>query len=230
MIDKRKLSITLAVLESRLHETNAIKTGIKLYNGDKVTFGYNDEIGYIADVDDKNNPRRCTFNFTSDGLNIENSFYSCGAARVGALCKHIVAGILAVQGGIPETNLTLGKASSVSVTVDESNTANSMQSGSLPVFATPSMVALMERAACVCLNDCLDEGQTSVGCSISVEHTAASPLGAVVTATASIDSVSGRRIEFTVTANDNSGEIGKGKHTRIIVDTERFMKKAEARI
>ena len=128
-----------------------------------------------------------------------------------------------------EAKLTLGKSANVSVTVDELNTAIAMKSGSLPVFATPSMVALMERAACECLADCLEEGQTSVGILINVEHTAASPVGAEITATAAIESVFGRKIEFAVTANDHAGEIGKGKHSRIIVDTERFMKKAAAR-
>jgi len=136
---------------------------------------------------------------------------------------------ITLESGIPESNLALGKTANVSVKVDKSNTANAMRSGTLPVFATPSMIALMEHAACECLADCLGAGQTSVGSSISVEHTAASPLGAEVTAAASIDSVSGRKIEFAVTASDNSGEIGKGKHTRIIIDKDRFMKKAEAR-
>jgi predicted thioesterase len=53
-----------------------------------------------------------------------------------------------------------------------------MKSGSLSVFATPSLIALMEQAACECLADCLEEGQTSVGSSINVEHTAAGPVGA----------------------------------------------------
>ena len=164
-------------------------------------------------------------------ISLVNEFYcTCSSARDGALCKHIVAGILAVQGGLPESELPLGKAASVSVTVDESNTAKEMKSGSLPVFATPSMIALMEQAACDCLADYLTDGQTSVGSSISVEHTAASPLGTKITATATIDSVSGRRIDFTVTAADGVGEIGKGKHSRVIVDLDRFMKKAESRI
>jgi predicted thioesterase len=229
MADKPKIAVTLATLESRLHEANAIKTGIKLFNDGKVKFGYDDEIGYIADVDDKTNPRRCSFRFTRDGLDIESSFCQCGVARDGVLCKHIVAGILAVQGGIPETRLVIGKTASVKTTVDDSNTAMAMQSGTLPVFATPSMVALMERAACECLLDCLEDGQTSVGSLVNIEHTAASPCGTEITATATIACVSGRKIEFDVTANDKSGEIGKGKHTRIIVDTALFMKKAESR-
>jgi predicted thioesterase len=135
-----------------------------------------------------------------------------------------------MESNISETKLVHGKTACVSVTVNESNTAQAMQSGSLPVFATPSMVALMERAACECLADCLNDGQTSVGSAISVEHVAASPLESEITATAKIESVSGRKIEFVVSANDKSGEIGSGRHTRVIVDTERFMKKTESRL
>ena len=228
-MSKPKIAVTLATLESKLHEVNAIKTGIKLFNNGKAAFSFNDEIGYIADVNDRTNPRRCSFRFTHDGLEIESFFCTCGVAQNGSLCKHVVAGILAVQGGIPETKLAIGKTASVKTTVDNSNSAIAMQSGSLPVFATPSMIALMEQAACECLIDCLDDGQTSVGSQINVEHIAASILGAEITVTATIEYVRGRKIEFKVTANDGSDEIGRGKHTRFIVDTDRFMKKAEMR-
>ena len=124
---------------------------------------------------------------------------------------------------------TVGMSASAEAIVDDSNTAAAMRSGSLPVFATPSMIALMEQAACSCLEVCLGEGQTSVGTEISVEHTAASPPGARISATAAIESVQGRKVVFLVTASDDTGEIGSGKHTRIIIDTERFMKKAESR-
>jgi len=87
------------------------------------------------------------------------------------------------------------------------------------------MIALMERAACECLSDCLEEGQTSVGTMVNVEHITASPIGAEITATATIESVFGRKIEFVVTASNGEREIGRGKHTRMIVDAERFMKK-----
>jgi predicted thioesterase len=220
-----KPRIVLAALESRLHEVNAIKTGIKLFKGGKVAFHYNETLGYIADVDDKGSSRRCTFHFTHDGQDIKEFSCPCSTALGGALCKHIIAGVLAVQGGLPETNLVLGKTATISTTVSESNTAIAMKSGSLPVFATPSMVALMEQAACECLSDCLEDGQTSVGISLNIEHTAASMMNRVISATATIDFVFGRKIEFTVTAWDDYGEIGKGKHTRMIVDAERFLGK-----
>jgi predicted thioesterase len=102
-----------------------------------------------------------------------------------------------------------------------------MKSGSLPVFATPSMTALMEQAACACLDEC-DVGAT-VGTALNIEHVAASPIGAEITATATITSVSGRKYEFAVTARDSAGEIGRGTHTRVAIDAEKFMKKAEER-
>jgi predicted thioesterase len=111
------------------------------------------------------------------------------------------------------------------MTVNENNTARAVGSGSLDVFATPMMIALMERAACVILSDMLEEGQTSVGTQIIVSHTAASPIGAAITATATIASVDGRKIEFVVTVRDGVGEIGEGTHTRVIVDEAKFMVK-----
>lgn len=122
-----------------------------------------------------------------------------------------------------------GKTAGVSAVVTEQNTASAVASGCLDVFSTPMMIALMERAACAALEDSLAEGQTSVGTFISVKHIAASPIGALITATATISEVSGREIKFTVSANDGIDEIGQGVHTRFIVDKEKFMKKAEAK-
>jgi len=117
----------------------------------------------------------------------------------------------------------LGKNATASTVVDEHNIASAVGSGLLPVFATPSMIALMEQAACKCLT--LADGQTSVGTAISVEHTAASPLGAEITATARIVGVNGRRYEFEVTAHEGDKLIGKGTHSRAAVDEARFMAK-----
>ena len=127
------------------------------------------------------------------------------------------------------TKLALGKSATASAVVNGGNTAKAVGSGSLDVLATPMMIALMEQAACECLADCLEPGQTSVGTEINISHSAASPIGVEVTATATIDAVSGRRIEFSVKANDSAGEIGKGRHIRVIVDAERFMDKAGSR-
>jgi len=123
----------------------------------------------------------------------------------------------------------LGSKATVTTTVTEKNTAKAVGSGNLDVFSTPMMIALMEQAACECLTDNLELGQSSVGTQISVAHTAASPLGAIINATATIIQVKGRKISFTVTANDGVNDIGNGSHDRFIIDTEKFMKKPEQR-
>ncbi|MDR1532086.1 MAG: thioesterase family protein [Clostridiales bacterium] len=132
---------------------------------------------------------------------------------------------------IPEVPaaVEIGKTVSVTDTVTENNTARALGSGSLDVFATPAMAALMEHAARECLSAALTDGQTSVGARINVAHTAASPVGAEITATAAITGIDGRKVEFDVSAADGAGEVGKGTHTRYIVDAEKFMTKASGR-
>jgi len=130
---------------------------------------------------------------------------------------------------MPGAAILPGMSASVSTVVSDVNTARTVGSGSLDVFATPMMIALMELAACECLADCLDAGQASVGTEVSVEHVAASPVGAVITASATVESVDGRKIVFSVSAHDGVGEIGKGLHTRFLIDEEKFMSKANAR-
>ena len=122
--------------------------------------------------------------------------------------------------------IAIGKTATASSAVNEGSTARAVGSGDLDVFATPMMVALMERAACEALHGALEAGQTSVGTQISVSHTAASPLGSVITATATVTSATGRRVEFAVAASDEAGEIGSGTHVRVIVDEAKFMTKA----
>ena len=126
--------------------------------------------------------------------------------------------------------ITIGKTATASTTVNESNTAHSVYSGSLNVFATPMMIALMESAACEVLSDALEDGQTSVGTQINVSHIAASPLGAVITATATITNVDGRKIDYSVVASDEAGEVGNGTHTRVVVDATKFMAKVSGKI
>jgi RimJ/RimL family protein N-acetyltransferase/predicted thioesterase len=123
----------------------------------------------------------------------------------------------------------IGKSANVTAIVAESDGAKAVGSGDLDVLATPTMIAFMERAACKALAGLLSEGQTSVGTSINVEHLAASPIGAEISATATVKSVSGKKVEFDVTASDNAGEIGKGVHTRVILDAKRFMEKTSER-
>lgn len=118
---------------------------------------------------------------------------------------------------------------STTTTVTREKLASAVGSGSLEVFATPMMLALMEQAACGAIASLLEPGQTSVGTMLNVEHTAPTPLGMRVTATAVVEKQEGRRVDFTVTACDEAGEIGRGTHSRVIVDGARFQAKAEAK-
>ncbi len=114
---------------------------------------------------------------------------------------------------------------SVSTRVDNTNTAVALGSGSLDVFATPAMVALMENAALEAVAKSLPEGSTTVGTLVNVAHTRATGMGDIVTAEAVLEEVDGRRLIFSVTASDSKGQIGKGMHERFIVDCERFLSK-----
>lgn len=111
------------------------------------------------------------------------------------------------------------------VVVSEKNTACTMGSGDLEVFATPSMVALMENAAMTAVAAALPEGSTTVGSEMNCSHIKPSKVGATITATAVLTEVEGRKLTFTVGAVDEQGIIGEGVHVRFVVDRERFMAK-----
>ena len=104
-----------------------------------------------------------------------------------------------------------------------------MGSGDLDVLATPAMIAEMERAACTLLARFLEPGQTSVGTAMDVSHTSATPSGMAAEASAEIVAAEGRRVDFTVSARDAAGEIGRGTHSRVIVDAARFQQKTDAK-
>lgn len=110
-------------------------------------------------------------------------------------------------------------------TVDSSNIARVMGSGDLDVFATPSMVALMENAAMQAVASCLPEGSTTVGSQINTSHIKPSPLEEEVSATATLEEVEGRKLTFHVVARDSKGIIGEGTHIRFIVDRAKFLSK-----
>ena len=113
--------------------------------------------------------------------------------------------------------------SKVIVTLD--NCASAVGSGGLNVFATPSMVALMENAAMNAVAPHIEQGQTTVGTQITTSHIKASALGATISATATLTAVDGRRLTFTIVASEGDKTIGEGTHTRFIVDRERFLSK-----
>ena len=123
------------------------------------------------------------------------------------------------------SNLQAGLSGTAKTVVTDKNTAQTRRSGSLPVFATPAMCALMEEAACAALLGCLDPGMGSVGVSLNISHDAPSAMGEEITATAQLTSVEGRKLKFTVVAKDRHGVIGKGCHERFVIDNEKFMGK-----
>jgi fluoroacetyl-CoA thioesterase len=98
-----------------------------------------------------------------------------------------------------------------------------------PVFATSRMVALMELAAARVLRPHLRAGELSVGVSLEIVHTAATPPGATVTATARFVGREGKLFLFEVSAADDAGEIGRGTHKRAVVTTERLVAGASHR-
>lgn len=109
---------------------------------------------------------------------------------------------------------------------DEAHSARALGSGLLPVLATPAMTALMEQAAANALEPLLPEGWTSVGISLRVAHTSATPLGMAFRAEAEVTAVEGRKIIFAVRAFDEAGEIGRGTHERFAVESAPFLAKA----
>ncbi len=113
---------------------------------------------------------------------------------------------------------------------DEAHSARAVGSGLLPVLATPAMLALMEQAAASSLEPFLPEGWTSVGISLNVQHTSATPLGMTFRAEAEVTEVDGRKILFNVRACDEAGEIGHGVHARFAVASEPFLAKAAKKV
>ena len=99
-----------------------------------------------------------------------------------------------------------------------------------PVLATARMIALMEIAAGRVLQPLLGPGELSVGVTVDVSHTAPTPLGAKVIATARYDGREGKLFRFEVSVADPGGEVGRGWHKRAIVSSERLQSGAAKRV
>ena len=110
------------------------------------------------------------------------------------------------------------------VTVE--NTAKTMKSGTLDVFATPAMIALMEQTAYESVSGELEEGYGTVGTMLNVKHVSATPLGMKVTCESTLTKIDGRALTFEVKAFDERGLIGEGTHERFLVQNEKFQAKA----
>ncbi len=119
-----------------------------------------------------------------------------------------------------------GLTGTVTTTVSDADTAAALGSGDVAVLGTPHVVALVEHATVEALRNRLDPGQTSVGMRVQLDHLAPTAVGAKVTAEATLEKIQGRRLVFTVAANDERGLVAAGRVTRVVVETERFLEKA----
>ena len=126
--------------------------------------------------------------------------------------------------------ITVGMKAEVSTLVEREDTAKEVGSGSLLVYATPCMVALMEGAACEAIEEALGEDKTTVGIELNIQHTSATPVGLDGRAEAEGTAVDGKSITFELRAFDEAGEIGKGTHKRAIVPVQKFLDKAYAKL
>ena len=121
--------------------------------------------------------------------------------------------------------ITVGMKGEVGTVVEREDTALEVGSGSLLVYATPCMVAMMEGAACEAIAEALGEDKTTVGIELNIQHTSATPVGLEVRAEAEVTAVDGKIITFQLKAFDEAGEIGSGTHTRVIVNSQKFLEK-----
>ena len=119
--------------------------------------------------------------------------------------------------------ITVGMKGEATNLVEREDTAAEVGSGSLLVYATPCMVALMEGAACEAIAEAIPEGHTTVGIELSIQHLSATPVGMDVRAEAEVTGVEGKIIAFELHAYDEAGEIGKGTHKRCIVNSQKFL-------
>ncbi|ACM61283.1 putative thioesterase [Caldicellulosiruptor bescii] len=126
--------------------------------------------------------------------------------------------------------LQVGLKFKIEEVVSDNMLASHFQSGFLDVFATPSMIALMENAALLCVENYLEEGYTTVGSKVDVLHLAPTPKGMKVKAVAQLIAIEDRKLTFKVEAYDSFEKIGEGFHERFIVNRERFLNKAYQKV
>ncbi|MDD2549399.1 MAG: thioesterase family protein [Bacteroidales bacterium] len=125
-----------------------------------------------------------------------------------------------------ENNLSVGLSHTLSLVVKLEHTAISHKSGTLPVLATPAMVAFVENAAMCAVMDGLPDGEATVGTRIDIRHLKATPVGMKIECKATLVQIEGRKLTFEVFAADEMGQIGVGTHVRYMVNKKDFMEKA----
>ncbi len=119
-----------------------------------------------------------------------------------------------------------GLCGHVELVVADRDTAVAARSGDVSVLSTPRIVALCEEAAVAAVDDCFEDGETTVSMRIQLDHLAPTAVGDLVTTDARLDKVEGRRLTFSVSVNDDRGLVAAGKVTRVVVDREHFLDKS----
>jgi len=118
---------------------------------------------------------------------------------------------------------TVGARGQARRTVTASDTAESLGSGDVPVLGTPAVLALVEEAACAAIAGTLDDGRTTVGSWVELEHLAPSAVAADVIATAELTSAEGKILEFTCEVHDGDRVVARARHRRVVVNRETFL-------
>ncbi|MDR0334423.1 MAG: hypothetical protein LBH69_00855 [Methanomassiliicoccaceae archaeon] len=220
-----RIHVNMATLMTIAREAGPIEGGIAIFGAGKVIVTENEKgFGFTAeDADGKHSGR---LRFTEDGRDIEGFRCTCAVGKDGdCMCRHIVAAELKVQNELPDTRIELGKEGEAEMVVTDEYTARAMVGGNLNVLSTPALTMLMERAALAAAEGSREEGEATIGMSVSVEHLAAATLGTKVRAVARIAAVRGRKVTFDVLADDGRREIGKGTVVFMYIDEKRFLGK-----
>jgi fluoroacetyl-CoA thioesterase len=116
-----------------------------------------------------------------------------------------------------------GLSARIELTVTDADTAQALRSGTVPVLATPRLMALCEEASCKAIEGHLPESCTSVGKRMQFDHLVPVGVGGVVWAEATLDRIDGRRLVFTLSVSESAGLVAAGKLIRVIVDREAFL-------
>ena len=116
-----------------------------------------------------------------------------------------------------------GLSARIDLEVTEADTAEAIGSGSVPVLATPRLIALCEEASCLAVDAHLPANGTSVAKRLQFDHLVPVGIGATVWAEATLDRIEGRRLVFTVSVSEGGGLVAAGKLVRVIVDRDAFL-------
>jgi fluoroacetyl-CoA thioesterase len=127
---------------------------------------------------------------------------------------------------VPPMSVDAGLSACIERQVTDLDTALALGSGDLELLATPRVLAWAEAACIEALGDELDPGQTTVGMRIQIDHLQPTAVGGVVSVTAKVERVEGRRLTFAVEASDDRGTIAAGRVVRVLVDRDRFLQRS----